>query len=310
VKLYRLVYNFEQQDYDADDVTELHEELGEDHDGFEELAVQRHPQPYLWAPMGDGQCAILLTSPKHQISAWVRGVTDGVVESVYVLPAETEDRVYMWVKRTINGSTRRFHEKLCLRSEALGSAITKLGDCGVFAVGPVSSVTAAHLANEGGLVGWGTSASGVSGFIGTLSADGTTGSLSANSSGVVSLGGTYSNVFVGLPYVGRYKGAKLAYGAQGGTALLLQKRVAQVGLLLTDVHRDALRVGPSFSKLTKYVIKSDSGTTLDDDEAVKAVHDAITQPIGGQWSTDSRICIQVNAGHPATIPGIVIDMET
>lgn len=310
VKLYRLVYNFEQQDYDADDVTELHEDLGEDHDGFEELAIQRHPQPYLWAPMGDGQCAILLTSPKHNVDGWIRFLTDGEVESVAVYPSTTEDRVYLWVARTINGSTVRYREKLCLRSEAAGSAITKLGDCGVFTAGATSTVTAAHLAGETGLVGWGTNASGVSGFIGTLSSDGSTGSLSADGSGNISLGATYTNVFVGLPYRGRYKSAKLAYGAQGGTALLLPKRVAQIGLLLTDVHRDALKVGPSFAKLTKYTIKSDSGAALDDDEAVKSVHDAITQPLGGQWNTDSRVCIQVNAGHPATIPGIVVDMET
>lgn len=311
VRIYQLVYNFEQQDYDSDDVTELHEDLGEDHSGFTELSVQRHPQPYMWAPMGDGECAILLTSPKHQISSWIRFVTDGVVESVYVLPATTEDRVYMWVRRTINGQTKRFHEKLCLRSEALGAATTKLADCGVFTAGPVSSVTAAHLANETGLVAWGTNSStGVSGFIGTLASDGASGSLSANGSGVISLGGTYTNVFVGLPYRGRYKSAKLAYGAQGGTALLLQKNVKQIGLLLADVHRDALKVGPSFTKLTKYDIKSDSSATLTDAQAVKSVHDAITQPLGGQWSTDSRVCFQVNAGHPATISGIVVDMET
>jgi len=311
IKVYKLVYNFEQQDYDSEDATELHEDLGSDHDGFTELSVQRHPQPYMWAPMVDGECAILLSSPKHQISAWIRFITRGVVESVYVLPAVTEDRVYMWVRRTINGVTKRFLEKLCLRSDALGWGTTKLADCGVFVEGPVSSVTAAHLANETGLVAWGTnSTTGVYGVIGTVSADGSAGSLSANGSGVISLGGTYADVFVGLPYRGRYKSAKLAYGAQGGTSLLTQKRVAQVGLSLVDVHRDALMVGPSFTKLTKYTIRSDSGAALGDDETVKGVHDAITQPLGGQWSTDSRVCFQVNAGHPATVCGIVVDMET
>ena len=315
VKIFRVVYNFEQQDYDADDVTEMHEDLGEDHSGFEELASQRHPQPYLWATMGDGQCGVLLTSPKHQIDGWVRFITgraggEDDVESVAVYPATTEDRVYLWVKRTINGSTVRYREKLCLRSEGIGSATTKLADCGVFSAGPTSSVTAAHLASETGLVAWGTNASSVSGFIGTLASDGASGSLSANASGVISLGATYTNVFVGLPYRGRYKSAKLAYGAQGGTALMAPKIVSQVGLLLMDVHRDALKVGPSFSKLTKYVIKSDTLDALADSEAVKSVHDDDMQPLGGTWSTDSRVCIQVNAGHPATIGGIAMDMKT
>lgn len=311
IKVYQLTYNFEQQDYDSDDVTEMHEDLGEDHDGFIELSVQRHPQPYMWAPMGDGQCAILLTSPKHQISSWIRFVTDGEVESVYVLPSAMEDRVYMWVKRTINGVTKRFHEKLCLRSEARGSATTKLADCGVFASGPASSVTAAHLANETGLVGWGTNTStGVSGFIGTLSDDGSTGSLSADGSGIIALGGTYTDVFVGLPYRGRYKSAELAYGGEGGTAISKPKRVAAVALSLADTHRDAIRVGSSFDKLTKFKISGDSGVALTDALAVKSFHRGIVQPAGGQWSPDARLCFQVNAGHPATISGIVLDIET
>jgi hypothetical protein len=311
VRVYKMVYNFEQQDYDAVDITELHEDLGEDHDSFEELAVQRHPQPYLWAAMGDGECAILLDAPRQQVSGWIRLVTDGDVESVAVYPSTTEDRVYLWVKRTINGSTVRYREKLCLRSEARGQATTKLGDCGVFSAGPVSSVTAAHLANETGLVGWGTNAStGVSGFIGTLAADGASGSLSADGSGVIALGASYTNVFVGLPYRGRYKSAELAYGAQGGTALLAEKIVPEVGLLLADVHRDAIKVGASFDKLTAYKISADSGIALTAATAVKAHHRGKAQPAGGQWSTDARLCMQVNAGHPATVSGIVLDMKT
>jgi hypothetical protein len=76
------------------------------------------------------------------------------------------------------------------------------------------------------------------------------------------------------------------------------------------VHRDAIKVGPSFAKLTKFVIKSDTLDALADSEAVKSVHDAVLQPLGGQWSTDSRVCVQVNAGHPATIGGIAMDIET
>jgi hypothetical protein len=172
-------------------------------------------------------------------------------------------------------------------------------------------VTAAHLANETGLVGWGTNAStGVSGFIGTLAADGASGSLSADGSGVIALGASYTNVFVGLPYRGRYKSAELAYGAQGGTALLAEKIVPEVGLLLADVHRDAIKVGASFDKLTAYKISADSGIALTAATAVKAHHRGKAQPAGGQWSTDARLCMQVNAGHPATVSGIVLDMKT
>ncbi len=310
VKLFKLIYNFEQQDYDSDDATELHEDLGEDHSGFTEIAAQRHPQPYLWVPMGDGECAMLLYSPKHEISSWVRIVTDGIIESVYVLPATTEDRVYLWVKRTINGSTVRYLEKLCLRSEAIGSATTKLADAGTFTAGPTSTITATHLAGETGLVAWGTSTGSIYGPIGTLASDGLSGSLSCSTAGSVALGASYSNVFVGLPYAGRYKTGKLAYAAEGGTALLQDKIVPQIGLLMSDVHKNAIMTGPDFDRLESFAIRSDSGAILASSAAVKSSHDAKLQPAGGSWSPDSRVCLQVNAGHPATLNALAIAIRT
>ncbi len=309
-RMFKLRYNFEQQDYDSEDATELHEDLGEDHDGFTEIAAQRHPQPYLWVTMGDGQCALLLHSPKHEISSWVRVVTDGEIESVYVLPGTTEDSVYLWVKRTINGSTVRYHEKVCLRSEALGAATTKLADAGSFTAGPTSTITATHLAGETGLVAWGTSTGSIYGPIGTLASDGLSGSLSCSTAGSIALGASYSNVFVGLPYAGRYKSAKLAYGAEGGTALMQDKIIPQVGLLMSDVHKNAIMTGPDFDRLESFAIRSDSGAILASSASVKESHDAKLQPAGGSWSPDSRVCLQVNAGHPATLNALAISIRT
>ena len=311
VKVYKLVYNFEQQDYDSEDATELHEDLGEDHGGFTEIAAQRHPQPWLWMPMGDGQVALLLHSVKHQLSGWVRIVTDGEIESLYVLPAETEDRVYMWVKRTVNGSTVRYHEKLCLQSETRGAATTKLADAGVFTSASSTAITAAHLAGETGLVAWGTSTGGVSGFIGTLASSGTLGSLSCSTAGTIDLGASYTNTFVGLPYVGRYKTAKLAYGAEGGTAVMQDKIISQVGLLLTNTHKDAIRQGPDFDHLAPFQILSEGGSvTLASSLAVVGSYDNKMQPAAGGWKPDSRVCLQVNAGHPATINGLAMVVKT
>jgi hypothetical protein len=69
------------------------------------------------------------------------------------LPEDEQDRVYLCVQRTINGSTVRFIEKLAKHSEALGAAGSRMADAGTTAAGPASSVTLAHLANETGLVG-------------------------------------------------------------------------------------------------------------------------------------------------------------
>lgn len=300
-KLFQILYSFENNDYVSKDLTSLNEDIGGD--GIVEMDAQRQPETYVWCVRSDGEVAVLGYDLGENITGWSRFISDGAsgeVESVCVLPGDEQDAVYMIVKRTISGGTVRYVEKLAKHSEAIGGATTKLGDSGTLTAGPVSSVTVAHLASQTGLVGWGTK-SGAQYLL--------TG-LSANGSGVVSLGDTYTNVWVGLPYTGRYKSAKLAYAAQLGTALLQKKHVNMVGLLLADTHRDAIKVGPSFSKLSNYVLKSDAGVALDDDEAIKTVHDDVTQPFGGEWNTDSRVCITIQPGHPASLLGLVVSMET
>ncbi len=297
-KLFHILYSFENNDYVSKDLTALNDGIGGD--GIVELEAQRQPETYAWCVRSDGEVAILGYDIGENITGWSRFITDGEVESVCVLPGDEQDTVYLSVKRTINSSTVRYIEKLAQHSEAIGGATTKLGDSGTLTAGPASSVTLAHLAGETGLVGWGTK--GGAQYVLT--------GLSANGSGVVSLGDTYTNVWVGLPYTGRYKSAKLAYGAQMGTALLQKKHVNMLGLLLADTHRDAIKVGPSFSKLSNYKLKGDTGQALDDDEAVKEVHDDVTQPFGGEWNTDSRVCLTIQPGHPASLLGLVVSMET
>ena len=310
VTLHRLLYNFEAQDYDSVPVGELNEDYGGD--GLLELAMQRKPEPYVWAVREDGQCVIVLFSPANKIEGIHRLVTDGEVESACVLKGRIEDTVYLWVKRTVNSSTVRFLEKMALRSECIGGATTKLADAGVFNAGPVTTFTGlSHLEGENVLV-W---ANGVllnpttawtvdsSGYV-TIAATYTV------SGGQIALGASYTNVFVGLPYTGRYRSAKLAYGAQGGTALLQPKRVGPLGLLAGNIHRDAIKAGPSFAKLDKYRIDDTDGTALGDGEAVKSVHDDIARPFSGTWNTDSRLHMIVRPGHPATIDGIVMQVET
>lgn len=297
-KLFHILYSFENNDYVSKDLTQLNDEIGGD--GIVEIDAQRQPETYAWCIRSDGQAAILAYDIGENITGWSRFITDGEVESVCVLPGSEQDAVYLSVKRTINSGTVRYIEKLSKHSEAIGGATTKLGDAGTLTAGPVSSVTLAHLANETGLVGWGTK----SGAQYVLTG------LSANGSGVVSLGDTYSNVWVGLPYTGRYKSAKLAYGAQMGTALMQIKQIPMIGLLCANTHRDAIKVGPSFSKLTPYKLKSDTGVALDDDEAIKAIHDDVAQPFGGSWNTDSRVHLTVTAGYPATLLGLLVQVDT
>jgi len=132
--------------------------------------------------------------------------------------------------------------------------------------------------------------------------------LSANGSGVISLGATYTDIVCGLGYSGRYKSAKLAYGAQKGTALLQPKRVARIGLLTENTHPNAITYGLDFS--TQYQLPRVEGGQDITASTVRTTYDEAAFAFGGGWDTDSRVCLAFTAPYPATVNAIVIEMET
>ena len=295
--IYQLGYNFEQQDYDSENLMEWHEFLGGD--GILELAMQRQPDTYLWGVRADGQCVVLLYEPSQKVMGWQRFISDGAdgeVESIAVLPSSGEDKVYLSIKRTIASATVRYIEVLQPHSTARGGAGGRNADSGIYTAGPATSVTAAHLASETGLIAWATNSDGDQVAL--------TG-LTANGSGVVPLGGTYTAIWLGLPYRGRYKSARLAYGAQGASALLSPKRVGPIGLLLEETHPDAITYGPDFDHLDA-MPRIEGGTDV---VLETADYGERAFPFDGVWDTDSRVCLEMNAPYPATVLGLVITVE-
>jgi hypothetical protein len=85
--------------------------------GIVQWALQSKPQAILWAVRGDGRLIGLTYEQFEQVQGWHRHVTDGLFESVCVVPvnaptdAQTED-VYVSVVRNINGVPRRYIEVL------------------------------------------------------------------------------------------------------------------------------------------------------------------------------------------------------
>lgn len=301
VRVYELTYSFEDNDYSSQNLMRLNEDIGDG--GITALSVSRQLEPYIWMVRGDGEVPCLLYEPKEKVAGFWRFISDGasgVVEDVVTLPGLTEDRVYFVVRRTISGSTKRYLEKLALRTDAQGGATNLMADSHVTATGPVSSVTAAHLASQTGLVGWGTNGSGQHVPI--------TG-RSANGSGVISLGGTYTNVCIGLPYSYRYKSAKLGYGAQGGTPMAQPKRIGEIGLHLADFVPAAVNYGADFDNM--YSMPSVEDGAEVSTTATQTVYDQQTFPFAtGQWDTDSRVCLSGDAPYPVTYLGLILGMQT
>jgi hypothetical protein len=297
--------------YDVNDLTRLNLDIGVP--GFRWAAVQRQPDTVIHFPLGDGRSAALLYDPQDDVVCWTRIETQGSIERHAVLPSRLEDAVYCVVRRTINGVTRRFIEKLARRDQCLGRPEARHADCHVTYTGaPVTTIGGlSHLEGCDVVVwGWNTAAP----FTATLP-DGSEVTVGRDmgvykvSGGAISgLPAPVTDACVGLPYAARFKSAKLAYAAQKGTALTQTKKVDHVGFILIDTHHAGVEYGQSFDRLDALPLTA-KGAEI----APHTVWPAFDEPMiecPGEWDTDARLCLRSAAPRPATITAVVVGMET
>ncbi|NBX10535.1 MAG: hypothetical protein EBR05_12240, partial [Marivivens sp.] len=115
-KIHELQYNFDVDGYIAPDVSLISEHITES--GLTELAYQQEPDSVIWGVRGDGELACMTYKREEQIIGWSRQIIGGsfgtggaVVERVASIPGDLdEDEIYMVVKRTVNGATKRYIE--------------------------------------------------------------------------------------------------------------------------------------------------------------------------------------------------------
>lgn len=89
-------------------------------DGFTivDLAYAKAPQPIVWVISSVGKLLGLTYIPEQQVGGWHQHDTDGTFESCCVVAEDEEDRLYVLVKRTVNGSVKRFVERMASRYAA------------------------------------------------------------------------------------------------------------------------------------------------------------------------------------------------
>lgn len=346
--------------YQSSDMTRINSLIG--FPGFVALGAQRQPDTHLHFVRTDGENAILLREAGDQVSCWTRMMTLGVIERVAVLPGNLSDAVYFVVKRTINGSTKRFIEKLARRDQCVGGTLNMQADAYV-SISQASSTTITGLSHLEGetVVVWANGKSlgsyavasgqitGVSEAVttaivglGGVTASSDTGiavtavsvgtkyngypaEVFANrstggrlryvgtvtvASGVVTLpnGKSAMKVVVYLGYYGLFRSAKLAYGAQMGTALTERKKACKVGLVATNMHPDGIYVGQDVDHLDALPLVAD-GTTADTNEVWSEYDDDI-RTVPGSWDTDARLTLLAQAPKPVTLSAVVVQVET
>jgi hypothetical protein len=109
-KLREYAYAADKDGYNAVDLNMLAEHLGDA--GFKQMAIQRNPEAVVWVVTERGDLLALTYERGQSVAGWSRHVTDGSFESVaVVLGSGEDDQVWVTVKRTINGATKRYVER-------------------------------------------------------------------------------------------------------------------------------------------------------------------------------------------------------
>jgi hypothetical protein len=80
-----------------------------------DMAFAKAPQPIVWAVSSSGKLLGLTYVPEQQVGAWHQHDTDGTFESCCVVAEGNDDRLYVVVKRTIGGVTKRYVERMATR---------------------------------------------------------------------------------------------------------------------------------------------------------------------------------------------------
>ena len=296
-----LAYSVEAQDYTSSELSRYNPSILDA--GVKVMAVQRQPDTRVWFVLNDGTAAVLTYEPAEDVLAWTTVETDGDIEDVCVLPNTEGDDVFVVVARNIDGSPKRYRERLAYEQNAEGGAECRMADS--YKVVTISNDTLvtglSHLEGKSVVVWQGTAP--------LLDSVGEPQTFTVSSLGRITLPANYTgDVVVGIPYEGRFKSTKLAYAAQTGTAVTQRKLVSRISPLLYKTHNRAVLFGKDFTSMDPLPriyrgVDQTLNAFLEDYDS-----DGFTLP--GSWSTDARLCMKFRSPLPATVLGVVLEVES
>lgn len=110
-KVRSIGYQFDQDSYAGDDLTLFADHLVKGRT-IVSWAYQEEPYRAVWAVRDDGVLLVMTYVREQQVVGWSRVLTDGYFESVVTVSEGTTNGLYAIVRRTIDGSTVRYVERL------------------------------------------------------------------------------------------------------------------------------------------------------------------------------------------------------
>lgn len=297
VREFRYVGEVDVAGYQAPDMTILAEHITEG--GITTLVYQQEPDSIVWCIREDGTLLGMTYRRDEQVVAWHKHVIGGefssgqsVVESIATLPTDSgEDELYMIVKRTIDGQTKRY--------------IEILGD---FEFG--DQTTDAYFVDSGLLY----SGSSVSTLSGLWHIPGEEVSILGNgashpdrtvSNGSVSMAFNVTTAAIGYGFTSEMKTLRLEAGSSDGTSQGKPKRIHAITLRLYQTV--GLEVGPASADVDRVYFR-DSSMSMD--TAVPLYTGDKTVEFPGGFEDDDRIYVRQTQPLPLTVLALYPRLNT
>ena len=211
-----LGYQYETDTYTGNDLSVMAQHLFRDA-SIRDWCYQQEPDSMAWIVRADGALLSLTYMREHDVFAWARHPTDGIVESIASVPGDYGSDVYLCVVRNgVRVIERMEPRPVTTAAEAyyLDSGVTRRS----------SSGTSTFFANVSGLAH-------LAGKKVQVLADGSVaGEFTVDSTGNITLSRSAKVIHVGLPYQSKLRTLDLNMQRQDGAQLTRRSRVAAVAI--------------------------------------------------------------------------------
>lgn len=297
IREFKFVGDIDVAAYSAPDMTILAEHIT--NGGITQLAYQQEPDSIVWAVRDDGVLLGMTYRREEQVVAWHKHVIGGsfgsgnaVVESIATLPTETgEDELYMIVKRTINGATRRYVERM--KTFDFGNDATNafFVDSGLPYTGSATTSFSGLYHLEGETV--------------QVLTNGATHPDETVSSGSIALDYSSTTAAVGYGYNSNMQTLRIESGASDGTSQGKPKRIHQITARFYETV--GAEIGNDSGEIDRIYFRDSS---MPMDEAVPLFTGDKDIEFSGGFNDDDRVYIKQGQPLPLTVLAFFPRMNT
>lgn len=253
------------------------------------IAYAQEPESAIWIVTEDGKFISVTLERDEKILGFAEHNVGGVVEDILCIPSQTlrRDVVFMTVRRTIAGLTRRYIEILDRPFVRLPRSEAYFVDCGIKYVGPPVNLVSGLNHLEGQTV--------------DIIADGSAVPSQQVVGGRVSLPNnmTASRVHVGLKIVAYFDTLRARVPSSEGANIGRKKKIAHVYLDLLDTL--GVKVGPKRGRAEDAKFR-DPLTPMGQSPGLFT--GTVMVPIEDSFAWDAQIRVRCDQPYPCTVLGI------